>query len=58
MAGYFFAGEGIGRAIDTRTRKTSILEKFDAEPSVSRVLDSGNTVIYDVRPLRDADARN
>ena len=54
MAGYFFDADGVRRAIDTGERSTAVLEKFEEEPVVSRLLDTGNSVVYDVRPLRDA----
>lgn len=54
MAGYFFDGHSLVGPIEQGTRPESVLEKFELEPQVSRVLDSGNAVVYDVRPLRDA----
>jgi hypothetical protein len=57
MAGYFFDRPGLVGPLDTSVRSESILRKFEAEPSVSKVLDSGNTSVYDVRSLGDAAER-
>jgi hypothetical protein len=50
MAGYFFPRRGDG---DTTISKES-LQKYDVFPGVSRLLDTGNVFVYDVRSLWSA----
>ncbi len=54
MAGYFFDAPDATGAIDRRLRSLEILAKYENEPGVSRLLDTGNITIYDVSGLADA----
>jgi hypothetical protein len=51
MAGLYFDQTGGGPIPITELFPPEIYEKFDRQPSVSRIFDSGNIVIYDVKVL-------
>ena len=52
MAGYYFDETHGGPIPDTELFAPEIYQKFDGLDNVSRVYDSGNIVIYDVKAFR------
>ncbi len=53
MAGYYFDETNGGPVASTELFDPGIYEKFDALQNVSRIYDSGNIVIYDMKVMTD-----
>ncbi len=53
MAGLYFDQTGGGPIPSTKLYPPEIYGKFDKQPKVNRIFDSGNIVIYDVSALSD-----
>jgi hypothetical protein len=51
MAGYFFNQTGGGPLPATALFAPQLYEKFDVQPQVSRLVDTGNIVLYDEKAL-------
>ena len=54
MTGYYFDQTGGGPIADTDLFEPEVYGKFDKPKNISRLFDSGNIVIYDVRAISDA----
>jgi hypothetical protein len=54
MSGYYFDELQAEQLLPKDILAPAVVGKFDNRPEVSRLLDSGNVVIYDVRTLRNA----
>jgi hypothetical protein len=53
MAGYYFDRLEQGAIPNAALFEPEVYEKFDREPKVSRLMDSGNIVIYGIGALGD-----